>query len=173
MKRLCLLCLLLFLSFAAPGCSWRSPTPLPEADCNWSWGGKPLPDLTEEVRAALQGAGVGSFTVSVQAYSNNCLDGEGRVSWFRPLHTDFYLLLQVDDLQDRAALGDQARQVLTVLQAFSPEGTPGPWPGLIELAFIAPEGNRRLEFSVRRATELIEEGLRGAEMLQALEESSD
>ena len=101
-------------------------TPTAATLCVWSWASRPLPELSEEVRAALDEAGIVADGVRTEAYGENCIDAEtNTVRDFAAMQTDFRVTLPVDDAADQDALGDLAGAGLHVLDGFPPAETRG------------------------------------------------
>jgi hypothetical protein len=94
-----------------------------------------LPELTDQLQAALDAAGIPGATARAYAFGENCLDQSGTVKRFARMENDFDIQLEVADLQDLDALGDLTEQVLAVLEALPPESDPPPQPGRIGLKF--------------------------------------
>jgi hypothetical protein len=136
-----------------------------------SWATEFLPELTAEIQAALDAAGLENVTVSASAYGENChANDTHEVVYFAAMKTDFYVTAVVDNLDDEMALGDITAQILAVINRFTPDVTPGPMSGQISLTFIQDEQQQFLSVSVQQATEVIEQGLSGAALWNSLVE---
>jgi hypothetical protein len=151
------------------------PSPVPTTDpsdytqCGWKWNTRPLPDLTDEVQAGLDAAGIQGATAIVYAFGEDCFDPQtGTVLRFATLETDIDITLEVANLGDLEALGNLAEQVLVVLDGFPPNSVPGAQPGQISLGFTSGEEQRWLRFPVEQANNARERGLRGSSLLEAL-----
>lgn len=179
MKRIALCVLLLGLLLA--GCSLPSlPQVTPTADvpptvtpppqsCGWQWASQPLPELSAQVEQAMQAAVQPQAQAYAQAYGENCRQADGSVAYFATLETDFYVTLEVEDLSNADALGVLLEQVLTVLDGFPPQATPGPQSGYARVTFQAGGEQRTLWFPLSLADQKRREGLHGADLLRALE----
>lgn len=176
MKSIALCVLLLGLLLA--GCSLPQVTPAadvpppvtpPPQSCGWQWASQPLPELSLQVEQAMQAAVQPQARASAQAYGENCRQADGSVAYFATLETDFYVTLGASDLNDEAALGALLEQVLTVLDGFPPSATPGPQSGYARVTFVHGEEERTLWFPLTLADQKRREGLRGADLLRALE----
>lgn len=86
------------------------------------------------------------------------------------METDFYVRVNVEDLKDDAALGTMVEQALTIIiEQFPRPIVPGGQDGFVEFTFVAGSEQRVLRVPIPRGKELLEQGLHGAELLQALE----
>ena len=85
------------------------------------------------------------------------------------METDFYITLQVENLEDRRALGESVEQVMEVLVDFPSDRIPGPQPGYIGITFESPGDSLRLWFMRTEAESALEEGLRGVELFNTLQ----
>jgi hypothetical protein len=153
----------------APG----QPTDAPSEDynyteCGFVWSREPLEQLSKEFDAALKTVEPGAGG-RAEAYGENCLNNRGKVVRFLAMETDFYVLLKVEQLQDKQALGNLLEEVLSVVAQFPVEETPGPQPGYVGVTFEAPTDELRLWFPQREAEAALENGLRGAELFEALQ----
>lgn len=147
-------------------------TPSAEAgytECAWNWAAQPLPDLSAEVHSALEAAGLTGVTASAEAYGENCITGTGVVDRFAAMETDFRLTVQVASLNDRAALGTLLEKILVTLDGFPSESTPGPNAGYIGVTFQAGDEELRLWFPVADGESARALGLRGAALLDKLQ----
>jgi hypothetical protein len=146
-------------------------TPPPEiasTECAFVWAREPLPDLSKEFDAALKGALPGASGYA-ETYGENCLNNQGEVARFLAMETDFYVVLEVETLEDKQTLGELIEQVLNVLARFPVEGTPGPQPGYIGITFQSRGDELRLWFPRRDAEAALENGLRGEKLFNALQ----
>jgi hypothetical protein len=156
-----------------PGVTTSIPTtltPAPPSDnsaCYYNWARQRLPELSEQVQAAVQQVQPGAQAYA-EAYGEDCLDQQGESVSFSAMETDFHLTLSVTDLSDQNELGGLLDQALTALDEFPPGQTPGPQSGYIGITFQADGDESRLWFQVRQADDLRQGGLHGAELLTAL-----
>ena len=128
-----------------------------------------MPELSEDVQAALEGAGITGAKAYAEAYGEDCMNAKmGKARYFAAKETDFHVTLNVDGLGDLEVLGTLAEEVLAVLDGFPPKETPGPMPGYVGLRFVAPDSERRLWFTVLEWTDARDQGLSGAALLEAL-----
>ena len=138
-------------------------------ECGWNWASQALPNLSAEVQAAMESAGLTGVTAVAEAYGENCLTGSGEVDHFAAMETDFRIRLEVPDLADTAALGRQLERILVVLDAFPPESTPGPQPGYIGVRFIEGAQEISLWFTVTHGVSARAQGLHGYELFLELQ----
>jgi len=146
-----------------------SPTAVEEfKPCYYVWAYQALPEITDEFQAAIADI-LPDAEATASAYGENCVAEDGTFT-FGAMETDFYVTLPVDDLNDKAALGDIVEQVLTlVIEQFPRPHVPGGQDGFVEFSFVAGTETHILRAPIPLAKELLEKGLRGAELLQALE----
>ena len=148
--------------------------PLPGAStavgpCGWVWASRPLPELSTQVRAALDDAGIAADSARAVAFGEDCVDAQtNEVRRFAAMQTDFHVTLPVDDAEDLEALGASVAGVLAVLDGFPPNDTPGPRHGQVRITFVAGEEKVALSFTHLEAVKAREQGLGGAALLEAL-----
>jgi hypothetical protein len=179
--RLTLSALLIFLLAACnlprpePDPGTATPTDTPTAtvryeDCGWQWATQALPELSAQVEAALQAAGLPVAAANAEAYGENCMQGsDNQVAYFAAMETDFHITLEASDLSDEAALGDLLEQTLVVLDGFPPGATAGPQAGYVGVTFQAGTDELRLWFPMTDGESARALGLHGAELLNELE----
>src|SRR4030042_1930197 len=80
-------------------------TPPSYEECGWTWSTRPLPELTDQLQAALDAAGIPGATARAYAFGENCLARSGTVKRFARMENDFDVQLEVADLLDLRALG--------------------------------------------------------------------
>ena len=164
------------LPFALPGDMTGDWMPAPDVitaepymGCAWQWAYQDQPDLQAALEAALTNAGIAYDSVSVYAYGENCLDGQGNIQYYAAMETDFDLTLLVEDLGDRAALADRLAEVLALLVKEFPVGeTPGPQPGYFSLTFLAGTDTLAVYVQQDTAVELVRQGVTGEALLEAV-----
>ena len=137
--------------------------------CGWVWASSPLPDLSAQVQAALDDAGISAESARAAAYGENCIDAEtNEVRRFAAMQTDFHVTLPVDDAEDLEALGDSAASVLAVLDGFPPNETPGPRSGQVGITFVAGDEQVALWFTYLEGVKARDQGLGGPALMEAL-----
>jgi hypothetical protein len=157
-------------AYSPPPITGITPTPQYQ-ECIWNWATQELPELTASVAAALDAQGIGTTSVRVYAFGENCLDAQGNIAYFATMETDFAITLPVDDVNDREAVGNLAADLFGVIARDYAVGTiPGPQPGRVELRFESgPEAVFALTVQREEFESLIAQGIRGAALLDALE----
>jgi hypothetical protein len=90
-----------------------SPTPTVEVNCAYTWASEPRPELTTELQAALEAAGLEGVKAQAEAI------GETSCGEFGWASTDYEVALWVDSFDDREALGELFKRTLTVLNTFT------------------------------------------------------
>jgi hypothetical protein len=148
-----------------------TPMPPTVAPCYFNWATQDLPELTAEVQAAMDAAGLENVSVSAYAYGENCYAYDtNEVVYFATMETDFDVTAQVDDLEDSEALGDQTADILAVLNEFPPGETPGPMPGQITITYVKDSEQVVLPVSAEVAAQVVEQGIRGGGLWVVLNE---
>ena len=144
-------------------------TPPTAAPCYFNWATQDLPELSAEVQAAIEDAGLEDMTVIASAYGENCYANDtNEVQYFAAMQTDFRVTAQVDDLEDTEALGNLTADILAVLNEFPPDETPGLLPGQITLTFMKGSEQIVLPVSMKVVAQMVEQGMRGAQLWVAL-----
>ena len=136
--------------------------------CYFNWTREVLPELSKEFETALKGIHPQAKGYA-EAYGEDCINQDGDVVYFVAMETDFYVTFQVEDLEDKQALGNLAKQVLGVLTNFPVEETPGPQPGYVGITFETPDEALRLWFTQIEAESAIENGVGGKELFDTLQ----
>ena len=96
-------------------------------DCAWVWNSEPLPELSIQLQSAMEQAGLGDAAGRAIAFGEDCISADtGEVSYFAVKQTDFRFSLPVKDLTDLDAMGELVEGVLSVIDKFPPDDTPGP-----------------------------------------------
>lgn len=180
-KAVVLLTLLLLLSacnlprhrlpdFALTDASAATITPtVPYEACGWQWATQSLPDLSTQVQAALESAGLDNVTARAEAYGENCISAENEVLRFAAMQTDFRITVEVESLADAERLGTLLEKILIVLDGFPTESTPGPNPGYVGVTFTAGTEELNLWFTATDGESARALGLRGAALLEELQ----
>ena len=141
-----------------------------QQQCGWNWATQALPELSAEVQAAMEAAGLEGIQARAEAYGENCFGSvTGEVLYFAAMETDFRLQVTVEDLQDREALGGLLEQILVILDGFPPGTIAGPNPGYVGVAFQSGQETLNLWFTVTDGEAARAQGLHGAALLEELE----
>lgn len=141
----------------------------PGIDCAWNWAMHDAPELQAQVDAAVQDANLTGATIGVSIFGEDCLDQSGAAVSFATMETDFEVAMQVADLADREAVGNQIADVFAVLAQFGPESTPGPQAGRITVTLHKGSESQILNIGVATALESVEQELRGEALMDFLE----
>lgn len=146
-----------------------SPSPIAEyKPCYFVWATQDLPQVSEEFEAAVQDVLPGA-EARANAYGENCVAEDGSFT-FGAMETDFYVEVAVGSLTEEEVLGEMVGQVLAiVIEEFPRPTVPGGQDGFVEFTFTAGGETRILRAFIRLAKDLLDQGLGGAELLQALE----
>jgi hypothetical protein len=146
-----------------------SSTAPTRAPCYFNWATQDLPELTAEVQAAMDDAGLERVTISASAYGENCYANDtNEVQYFAAMQTDFSVTAQVEDIEDGGALGDLTVAIITVLNEYPPGEAPGLMPGQITILFVQGERETRLTLAVERIAEVLGWGYTGETLWSAL-----
>ena len=151
------------------GCNQTTPLCDPHDSFFFSWSYNRLEELSGQVQTALDAAGVTEANAYAEAYGEDKMSQRtGALCEFLAMETDFHVTLQADTLTDPEVLGTWVEKVLTVLDEFPPEKTPGPQPGYVSVTFEMGEDSSTLRFRVTTAADARDRGLKGAILLEAL-----
>ncbi len=123
---------LIFLVLLLAGCSLPTPaaesptftptftpsatptqTNVPYEGCYWNWATQSLPDISKQVQAEVERAGLDGVSMVAEAYGENCIDSRtNQVNHFATMETDFRFTAKVSDLKDTEALGTLLEKML-------------------------------------------------------------
>ena len=84
------------------------------------------------------------------------------------METDFYITLNVENLEDKQALGELIEHVMGVMAEFPADETPGPQSGYIGITFQSPLDEIRLWVTITEIEAALENGLLGEDLYNAL-----
>jgi hypothetical protein len=138
--------------------------------CAYMWATQSLPDLSGQVQAAMQANVQPEAEARAEAYGEDCVAPDGTRTGFGAMETDYRITLKVTDLNDTAALGSLAEAVLKTLAGFPVGSTPGPNPGYVGIRYVAGDHELNLWFLRQEGQALLEQGLKGATLFDALYE---
>jgi len=148
-----------------------TPSPIaaaPSQPCAYTWAYENLPDITAELQAAIQKI-LPEAEARATAFGEDCVAQNGSAA-FSAMETDFYIRVLVTDLNDDVALGNLIEQLLPMIDQFPRERLLGPNDGFVEFTFfLLGDAQRVVRVPIPLGRQLREQGLRGAELLQALE----
>lgn len=145
----------------------------PYPACSWQWATQPQPDLTRDLRSALEAANLLTplTEIEVTAFGEDCIDADGNFVDFAAMQTDFDVLLPLVALDDRDTVGSLVADVLTmIVTGFPVDETPGPMPGRIILALQAGDETLTVQVGYADAADLVERSVTGARLLAALDD---
>jgi len=101
------------LSLRLDGLEAASATATVEDNCAWMWASEPRPQLTAELEAALEAAGLEGAEARTEAI------GETSCGEFGWASTNYEVSLWVESLEDRETLGNLFGRALVVLNTFT------------------------------------------------------
>ena len=137
------------------------------AQCAFVEARQTQPELSAGLIEKLKQAALPVETARAEAYGENCIAADNTIVSFAQRETDFYITLNTLNLADPSALGSLLEKALTVIDQFPPDQL-GPNPGYIGVTFQAGSQVQNLWFTRTRANELRKQGLKGADLYQAL-----
>jgi hypothetical protein len=148
------------------------PTPTPTVDparCAYVWSNRSQPELSQVVNQAFRDAGMKEVEAEASAYGEDCLDPEtNTVVKFLPVQTDFYIGVKVTSTSDGQVLGEWVEKIVRVIEQIPRETIPGLNPGYLSITFQDEAQKVNLWFPQSRAKDMIEGGMRGSELFEAL-----
>ena len=114
-----------------------------------TWGRESLEEITAQFEGALLEVGLQDSRANVFAYGENRTGydsetGETASCGFGAMQTDFNIWIEVEDIGDHDALGNQLALVLEVLEDFPYQQLPGSLPGIVFIWFM--DGVRSLSW---------------------------
>jgi hypothetical protein len=136
---------------------------IPYTECGFVWAREPLAELSKEFDDGAESSAAAGERLCRSLW-RKLPQQQGEVVRFLAMETDFYVTLEVKDLEDKRVLGELIEQVLGVVSEFPVEETPGPQPGYVGITFEAPSDELRLWFTQLKAQAAIDNGLRGEEL---------
>ena len=138
--------------------------------CYFNWDTKPLPDLSQQVQAALDSAGLKGVTVTAEAYGESCYDSQtNKPVGFGAMETDFRITIKVASLNDKDELGYLLEKALIVLDKFTDGAIHMAPPGPVNFSFQSGDQAIYLSFSVEAGKAALDKGLHGAALLEQLQ----
>ena len=150
------------------------PKPLPVTpttsytQCAFVWASQAQPELSARLVKELKHAALPVETARAEAYGENCVAADDTVVSFAQMETDFYITLNAPDLADQAALGNLLEKALTVIDQFLPSELGPEAAGYIGITFQTGSQTQNLWFTYGYANNLRKQGLKGADLYQAL-----
>jgi hypothetical protein len=144
-------------------------TPADTPVCAYVEASKDAPEASSALTQAYRSADFANVDVRAEAYGENCIDtNTNRVASFSARQTDIYLSVPVQDIHDTQALGDWISRLVPVINLVPADQLPGPNPGNIAIQFTSAADTVNLWFPRQTAQGLIQKGLRGSALYEAL-----
>ncbi len=141
------------------------------ANCAYVWSSRSLPDITLQLNQAFRTSGMNTVEAEASAYGEDCFDTEtNQVVRFLAMQTDFSIRVEVERMGDPQELGKLIENIMRVLESFPPGKVPGPNPGYVGVTFAAGSETSNLWFRRSEADKLLQEGLRGSALYDALQQ---
>ncbi len=138
--------------------------------CYFNWATQTLSELSAQVQAAMDTAGLTGITAHAEAYGENCYDSQtNSLVFFVAMETDFRIAVVVNVLTDKTYLGNLLERILIVLDRFPTGVTPGLNPGHIGVTFHAGKEELNLWFTVADRDSVRARGTNGAALSEALQ----
>lgn len=131
--------------------------------CYYMWASKDLPEVTVSFQARLESLYPEASGIA-SAYGEDCVYADGHAQ-FGAMETDFNLAIQVKDISDNNELG---KIIEAVLPAFDQKDLPAKI-GKITIQFKSGDKDRYINFDHKTLTTAFEQGLRGEELLKAID----
>ena len=152
-----------------PGGVPTTDTPVNYQNCYFNWATQPLPELSAQVQAAINTAGLTGVIATAEVYGENCYNSQtNKPVSFSAMETDFRLSVPVDNLNDYEKLGNLLEEILTVLDGFPTEMTPGPQPGYVGVTFLTELDELHIWFQIADGKSARALGLHGAALFEKL-----
>lgn len=131
--------------------------------CYYMWASKDLPEVSKNFQAELEKI-IPEATGTASAYGEDCVYADGHAQ-FGAMETEFNLVTPVKDTDDNKDLG---KIIEAVLPAFEQENLPAKI-GKINIQFKTEASDRYVNFDHKTLTTAFEQGLRGEELLNAID----
>lgn len=143
--------------------------PTSAIDCAFVWSNHSLPEVSSEINRTFRQDGFPEVEVEASAYGEDCLNPEtNQIVRFLARQTDFYIKVSVEGSNSPQVMGEWVERCVRIIEAFPPEKLPGTVAGYIGISFTSSLENENLWFPRSKAKNLIEEGLKGSELYEAL-----
>lgn len=105
--------------------------------CYFVWASRALPEISAQVQAGIQ-ALQPEAQARAEAFGEDCVFADGHAE-FATMETDFYVVLQVDNLSNTAELGNWIIEVMPIIDQLPREQVPGVQPGFVDFRFSQGE----------------------------------
>lgn len=146
-------------------------TPDTEAggQCAYTWTTRSLPEVTDEVSGAFKRAGLYQVEVKAEAYGENCINTVTKsATSFTVVETDFRMVVKVEDIQNQEAAGELLQHIIEILISLPLDTYPGTRMGYAGVRFTDGVDEINHWFELQAGKEAVEQGLRGAALVEAL-----
>ncbi len=144
-------------------------TPELPISCAFVWSTRSLPDVSTQVNQVLRKMGLLEVEVEASVYGEDCLDTEtNQVVRFSALQTNFDFNVALNTVEDPEELGLWLERLMKVLDQFPPGNVPGPVAGTVGVNFNSSSDTVGLWFPREKAKKLLDEGMKGRELFEAL-----
>jgi hypothetical protein len=135
--------------------------------CYFNWDTKPLADLTGQIQAAIDSAGLKGVTSTAAAFGESCYDSQtNQPLGFGAMETDFSFTVKVSSLDDKDDLGNMLERIMVVLDKFTDGSIQMARPGPVNISFQSGDQAIYLSFLVENGKAARDKGLHGAALLQ-------
>lgn len=143
-----------------------TPTPNPTSfQCAWSWAHRDLPDTTQAVQVILVQKGLSNVhVVRADAFGEECGNSDRADRGFGAMTTDFYLSIEVANLNDADASAKIITDTYNILSTLDIE-LPAQ-PGYLDMTFTSGSQSKRFRAMFDTIKPIIE-GKKGAKELLA------
>lgn len=143
-----------------------TPTPNPTSfQCAWSWAHRDLPDTAQAVQVILVQKGLSNVhVVRADAFGEECGNSDRADRGFGAMTTDFYLSIEVANLNDADAAAKIITDTYTILSTLDIE-LPAQ-PGYLDMTFTSGSQSKRFRAMFDTIKPIIE-GKKGAKELLA------
>ena len=139
-------------------------------NCYFNWATHPLPDLTKQLQASVDSAGLSEVTATAEAFGEDCIDPiTNKAIGFGAMETDFRFTVQVNNLEDTEILGGMLEKLIIVLDDFTKGSIRMAPPAYVNVSFTSREKASYLSFILENGKAAIEKGLHGAELFKQLQ----
>lgn len=140
---------------------------LGQPSCYYVEASNPLPKSVADLQQALQAGGLSVKALSIDGQGENYVCDNGS-STFGVRSASISLMVSVKDAKDKTELGDRAADILKTLKGMTYEQLPHWAEGQVDLTLAAGNGQAQITFAGSYAAGLYDQGLRGAELWDAL-----
>ena len=112
-----------------------------------------LPDVTSQVDQAIKQLQPDA-NGRAEAYGENCVYASSGQSTFSAMETDFYITVNVQNLNDSNELGTWIVNTMKIIDAVPPDSIAGPQAGFVEFTFKTTDDQKNLRVPISQFNEL-------------------